>query len=105
METAPPTAGPGSVVLDIGGGFGAAVVRTEPANEGLEVEIRRAGTPWSGRHVAFHRRRTAEGPVVAAVFPQLGAGDWEVRMMGSGTPVTPLSVRSGAVTTMELKAR
>ena len=105
METAPPTAGPGSVVLDIGGGTGAAVVRTVPAYEGRELEIRRAGTPWSGQHVAFHRRRTAEGPVVAAVFPQLAAGDWEVRLIDDGAAVTSLSVRGGAVTTMELKAR
>lgn len=103
METAPPTAGPGSVVLDIGGRIGAAVVRTEPANEGRELEIRRVGVPWSGRHVAFHRRRTAEGPVVAAVFPQLGAGDWEVRLIGVGGPAHPLSVRGGAVTTVQFR--
>ena len=102
METAPPTAGPGSVVLDIGGGTGAAVVTTGPPNEGRELEIRRVGTPWSGQHVAFHRRRTAKGPVVAAVFPRLGDGEWEVRMMGSGRRVLPLSVRGGAVTTVHL---
>ena len=103
METAPPTAGPGTVVLDIGGGIGAAVVWTEPANEGRELEIRRVGTRWSGRHVAFHHRRTAEGPVVAAVFPQLPAGDWEVRLVDMGGAVLPLSVRGGAVTTVQFR--
>lgn len=100
METALPTAGPGSVVLDIGGGIGAAVVRTDPTNDGRELEIHRVGTPWSGQHVAFHRRRTAEGPVVAAVFHQLPAGDWEVRLIGTGGPSRPLSVRGGSVTTV-----
>jgi len=92
------------VVLDIGGGIGAAVVTADPANEGRELEIRRVGTPWSGRHVAFHQRRTAQGQVVAAVFPQLDAGDWEVRVIDAGGPARPLSVRGGAVTTMDLKA-
>ena len=96
-------AGPGTVVLDIGGDVGAAVITAGDSCAGRELEIRPAGAPWSGRHVALHRRRTADGPVVAAVFPQLPAGDWEARMMG-GRDVLRLSIRGGAVTTVELKA-
>lgn len=100
MELAPVAAGPGTVVLDIGGDIGAAVITAGDASAGRELEIRPAGTSWSGRHVAFHRRRTAAGHLTAAVFPQLPAGQWEVRMMGGGGIAYPLSVRGGAVTSV-----
>jgi hypothetical protein len=72
------TAGP--VVLDIGGGIGAAVVIGPARFEGLELEIRAAQGAWSGAHSVFHSRETDTGAVVAAVFPQLVEGDWEVRL-------------------------
>jgi hypothetical protein len=72
----------GSVVLDIGGDLGAAIVRT-PANlAGLEVEIRREGTPWDGTHVAVRARSVPGGEVYAALFPGLPQGRYEVRVRG-----------------------
>jgi hypothetical protein len=72
----------GSVVLDIGGDLGAAIVYT-PANlVGLEIEIRREGTPWDGTHVAVRARSVPGGEVYAALFPGLPQGRYEVRVRG-----------------------
>ena len=70
----------GHVVLDIGGAIGAAVVVGPARFEGLELEIRPAHGAWDGTHAVFHCRDTDSGAVVAAVFPQLVEGDWEVRL-------------------------
>ena len=81
MEEAPSDVdSTGHVVLDIGEAIGAAVVVGPARLEGLEVEIRVAHGQWDGTHAVFHARHTAAGPVVAAVFPQLVEGDWEVRL-------------------------
>lgn len=72
----------GSVVLDIGGDLGAAIVYT-PANlVGLEIEIRREGTAWDGTHVAVRARSVPGGEVHAALFPGLQQGRYEVRVRG-----------------------
>jgi hypothetical protein len=72
----------GSVVLDIGGDLGAAIVYT-PANlVGLEIEIRREGAPWDGTHVAVRARSVPGGEVHAALFPGLQQGSYEVRVRG-----------------------
>ena len=70
----------GCVVLDIGETIGAAIVIGSARFEGLELEIRAVDCDWDGTHSVFHSRETATGPVVAAVFPQLVEGDWEVRL-------------------------
>ncbi len=72
------TAGP--VVLDIGGAIGAAAVIGPSHLEGMELEIRASHGVWDGAHAVFHCRETDRGSVVAAVFPQLVEGDWEVRL-------------------------
>jgi hypothetical protein len=66
-------------VLDIGGRFGALVVRTSGALEESEIEIRRLPSPWDGTHVAVRARPSAERPVYAAVFGHLEAGSYELR--------------------------
>ena len=92
--------GPGPVVLDIGGDTGAAVIVASEARAGTEIEIRSEGGRWEGRHVAFHRRSAAQA-LTAAVFPQLAAGRWEVRVRdGSGT-VASFDVAGGRVTTVD----
>jgi hypothetical protein len=54
-----------------------------PANlVGLEVEIRRTGTPWDGTHVAVRARSVPGGEVYAALFPGLQQGRYEVRVRG-----------------------
>ena len=94
------TVTPAPVVLDIGGDIGAAIVTAASTLEGHEVEIRRLGGDWDGRHVAFHVRHTDGGHVTAAVFPGLAQGDWEVRLRGVEDSRTfAFHVEGGRVTT------
>jgi hypothetical protein len=89
----------GSVVLDIGGDRGAAVVHTPPSLDGLEIEIRRRGAAWDGTHVAVRPRRIPAGLVYAALFPELTQGDYEVRVRG-GVPhgaAASVSIQGGRV--------
>jgi hypothetical protein len=89
----------GSVVLDIGQGVGAAVVRASAALAGRELEIRRPGEPWSGRHVTVRERRLPGTTMWAAVFDGLAEGPWEVRVKGDpGSPRVGMTVVGGAVT-------
>jgi hypothetical protein len=81
-EVAPGPSEAGSVVLDIGAGAGAAVVRTDADMCGLELEIRRAGEDWDGRHMAVRRREGAGTTQFAAVFGGLAAGRYELRVRG-----------------------
>ena len=83
-EAAPGPSEAGSVVLDIGAGAGAAVVRTDADMCGLELEIRRAGEDWDGRHMAVRRRDGAGTTQFAAVFGGLAAGRYELRVRGTG---------------------
>ena len=76
-ETTGPSLGP--VVLDIGGDFGAAVVRTSHDLDGVEIEIRRLPSTWEGTHVAVRARPSAGLPVYAAVFGPLREGSYELR--------------------------
>jgi hypothetical protein len=90
----------GSVVLDIGGARGAAIVHTPSCLDGREIEIRRRDTAWDGTHVAVRPRRMHDGGVVyAALFPELMEGDYEVRVRG-GVPAeaaAALAVHGGRV--------
>ena len=73
----------GAAVLDIGGDFGAAVVHTTAALEGVEIEITPDGCEWDGTHVAVRQRRSPSpdgGPIFCAVFSQLRAGVYRIRV-------------------------
>jgi hypothetical protein len=79
-ETLPEPSGPGSVVLDIGGDVGAAAVFVPTSLAGAEIEIRRDGDPWAGRHVAVRERQLPDAAVWAALFPTLDSGGYEIRV-------------------------
>ena len=88
----------GSVVLDIGGDVGAAIVRAPAALVGCEIEIRRDGAPWDGTHVAVRARHITDGEMHAALFPALGRGRYEIRLRGDAEgPVASLEVEGGRV--------
>jgi hypothetical protein len=78
-EGNPASSGAGSVLLDIGGSIGAAVVTTPADFEGREIEIRAAGEEWTGRHVGVMARHVEGGTIHAALFPALEAGRYQVR--------------------------
>ncbi len=88
----------GSVLLDIGGDVGAAIVRTPASLVGCEIEIRRCGTAWDGTHVAVRERRVSGAAVHAALFSGLGHGDYEVRIRGEAdSPTVTFTVEGGRV--------
>lgn len=97
-ETLPEPSGPGSVVLDIGGDIGAAIIYTAPSLAGREIEIRPVGGEWDGTHVAVRERLLRSGSKWAALFPQLQHGSWEVRVrFAPDSPVHPVSVEGAKV--------
>ena len=83
-EARPGPSDPGTVVLDIGAGMGAAVILTPPEMNELEIEYRAAGDPWREKHMAVRERRGAAEPQYAAIFGPLPRGDYEFRVRGSG---------------------
>ena len=98
--------GPGTVVLDIGGDRGALVVHCDPDAEGREVEIRRVGEPWAGRHVAVRRRVVAGATFAAAVFGPLPGAGYEVRWRDrADADGQVVAVRAGSVREVALGRR
>ena len=96
--------GPGTVVVDIGGQNGAAIVYTAPELDARELEIRLAGSPWDGTHVAVRERRVAGGSRWAAFFGPLCRGTYEVRFNDSRrspAPVLRFEVEPARVTTLK----
>jgi hypothetical protein len=88
----------GSVLLDIGGDVGAAIITTEASFVGSEIEVRRCGTAWDGTHVAVRARHVSGGVVHAALFSGLRQGRYEVRVRGDADgPTATLVVEGGRV--------
>jgi hypothetical protein len=104
VERVPGPGGPASVVLEIGGDIGAAVVAAPESLSHVEVEIRRRGRPWDGTHVAVRPRHLPGGVLHAALFGSLAAGCYEVRVRPDGAeqPITFFKVEGGQVTTARL---
>ena len=104
MEQLPDPSQPGSVVLDIGGDVGAAIVTAPASLAGVEIEIRRLGEPWAGRHVAVRTRYLPDRSVHAAVFEALKRGRYEARIRhrDRGEPPCRFQVEGGRVTSTAL---
>ncbi len=100
METAITPGGTGAVVLELGGDVGAAIVRTPARLEGHEVEIRRTGQAWDGRHALVRVRHLGSGELHAAVFESLEGGCYEARLRqtGGGGPGCRFEIDGGRVT-------
>jgi hypothetical protein len=88
----------GSVVLDIGGQIGAAIIRMSDHSNGKELEIRRTDVDWDGTHTGI-RRGGACGSF--AIFGSLAAGDYEIRMKGTLDPIQSLHVEGGEVSQVD----
>jgi len=115
-------AGQGAVLLDIGGDIGALVVAMPASTVGLEVEIRpldgqhvggatahQHGHDHGGRghehghlaHVAVVARPVAGGHLPSLVFPELGAGRFELFEKGRPHAVQlQVEVAGGCVTSV-----
>jgi hypothetical protein len=99
--TSEPAAGPsysGTVVLELGPGAGALVLRTPPALDGCEIEISRAGTAAPRTHSAVRPRHVAGGTQYAAVYPDLAPGSYIV-WADDDTPATTVTVIAGSAAT------
>ena len=75
----PPDAA-GTVIVDIGGDMGAAVISTPRELAGAEIEIRPADAEWDGSHTGVWERQGASITTTAAVFGSLRAGRYDLRI-------------------------
>jgi hypothetical protein len=110
-EQAAGPSGSGTVMLELGPGIGALVLRTPAELDGAEIELSR---PDGGRtHSRVRPRHTGSGTSYAAVYPALAAGEYTVladdMALGERHPLpsplpAPFRVRiaEGAVTTATL---
>jgi hypothetical protein len=86
-----------SVVSDIGGDIGAAVVYVPETLAGFEIEIRPVGDRWDGLHTAVRERPVRGSVVYAGFFGSLPSGCYELRVKGDPSREVELVVRGGEV--------
>jgi hypothetical protein len=96
-EAALGPSGPATVMTDIGGDQGAAVLYVPEELAGLEIEIRSVGEPWDGTHTAVRERDLGASVIWAAFFGSLAAGCYEVRVKGDHERGRELRVEGGHV--------
>jgi hypothetical protein len=87
-----------SVVLDIGGEFGALVLYTPAALHGREIEVSPVGRDNARVHTAVLERSFNGRRVFAAVYPELAAGEYRVWLDAHLPKVT---ITAGAVTELD----
>jgi hypothetical protein len=99
-ETIPGPSGPGTVVLNVGGGMGALVLNTPAELDGAEIEISRHDAPPGARrtHSQVRRREVGGRVLYAAVYPDLAAGDYTL-WRDAVTPAGDLTISGTEVTT------
>ena len=90
--------GPATVMADVGGDTGAAVVYTPGELAGCELEIRRMGDAWDGTHTAVRERHVGRTTLWAGFFGALPAGDYEVRVRDDASRAIDVGIVGGAVT-------
>lgn len=91
------------VILDIGDGVGALVVRVPEALCGRELEISPCGRPRARSHTVARRRHVPSGSLVAAVFPAVTVGDHDL-WAPDGSWLGRVRVTAGSVTEMSCTA-
>ena len=87
----------GSVLADIGGDVGAAVLHVPATLSGLEIEIRPVAAEWDGTHTAVRERHVNGTVIWAAFFGSLLAGRYELRLRGDATRTLEIEVIGGEV--------
>jgi hypothetical protein len=96
-EVPPGPSQAGSVMADIGGDVGAAILYVPAALAGLEIEIRRVGRDWDGTHTAVRERHVKDRILWAAFFGSLPAGRYEARVRADPSTTTVVDVSGGQV--------
>ena len=93
---------PEHVMLDLGPGVGALVLRTEAELHGAEIEISPAGSDAERSHKQVHERPVAGRPHYGAVFDSLPAGEYTLWL--DDRPLRRnVAVAGAAVTDITLK--
>jgi len=87
-------------MVDVGPGAGALVIYTSEELRGQEIEISPAGHDSQRVHTDVLRRKTAKGPVYAAVFGSLAEGDYRLLHESQSGPVT-VTVVGGQITELD----
>ena len=90
----------GSVVLDIGGDFGALILMAPESMLLDEIEISPVDDDTARTHVAIRERRGPGGRRWAAIYPRLAAGAytvWTVR----GEPADRVTITGGQVAQLD----
>jgi hypothetical protein len=92
---------PEHVMLELGPGVGALVLRTGPDLHGAEIEISPAGRDGERSHKQVHERLVAGRPLYGAVFETLPAGEYTLWL--DDEPLRRVAVREATVTDLTLK--
>lgn len=90
------SSGPGTVVLELGGGAGALVLLTPADMNGAEIDISAAS--GARTHSMVRPRHVAGGTQYAAVYPGLAPGEYTI-WRTEGTPAMVVTIADGAATT------
>ena len=102
-----PVAGPsysGTVVLELGSGAGALVLRVPADLDGAEIEISQEGNVGPRTHSMVRPRHVAGGTMHAAVYPDLPPGRYVV-WASEDVPGPAVQIAPGVVTTATLPGR
>jgi hypothetical protein len=93
---------PEHVMLDVGPGVGALVLRTGPGLHGMEIEISPTGSDDERSHKQVHERPVAGRQLYGAVFEALPAGEYTLWL--DDRPLRRhVAVAGAAVTHLEIK--
>jgi len=95
----PPPSELTSVMLDIGGGFGALIVKATARDAEQQVEI--VDARGQRQHAVVHSVMMAGGSSHQAVFSSLPEGSYELLDL-AGTPIRSFTIRDGRVTDVHL---
>jgi hypothetical protein len=96
-----PSAGCGSLAIDIGRGHGALVIYPSARYRDLEIEISRIAHGGQRVHTGVHERTTRSESLLTAVFGSLPAGEYVV-WEDATTPGPIVSVPDGGVAEIRL---
>lgn len=94
-ENSPGPSGPGSVVLDIGGGVGALIIITPARMAGAEIDVSPVQDAAGRTHAVVRERRLGPASCHAAVYPALPAGDYTI-WRDAGSPAGTIRIDGGA---------
>ena len=95
--------GAGTVLLELGAGVGALILRVPPELNGREVEISRAGSAAPRTHAQVRERPGGRGRCYSALYPGLAAGTYSV-WRDEVTVATTVTVTGGQVASCSWRA-